>query len=81
MQAAQEGSERAALGQQALDTREARVSQHESDLKDLNHALQAQHAELQRQQQQLQVMLSYIAARQARDLVTCTTVESHASPI
>lgn len=56
MQAAEEASERAALGQQALDTREARVSQRESDLKDLNHALQAQHADLQRQQQQLQVM-------------------------
>ena len=55
LQAAQEGSERAAAGQQALDSREAWVSQREGDLKDLNHALQVQHADWQRKQQQLQV--------------------------
>lgn len=61
LQAAQEGSERAAQGQHALDVREAQMAQHESDMKDLKHALQKQHSDLQHKQQQLQVHFNIIS--------------------
>jgi len=52
---AQDGSERAAQGQRALDVREAQVAERENDMKDLKHALQTQHSDLQHRHQQLQV--------------------------
>lgn len=55
LQVAQEVSERAAQGQHALDVRQAQIGQRDSDLKDLQHALQTQHFDLQHKHQQLQV--------------------------
>ena len=55
LQAAKEGSDRAAQGQQALDKREAQVTQRESDMQDLKHSLHTQHLDLQHKHQQLQV--------------------------
>ncbi len=52
---AQEGSERAAQGQLALDVRQAQVVERENDMKELKHALQSQHSDLQHRHQQLQV--------------------------
>ena len=55
LQVAQEGSERAAQGQCALDVRQAQVVERENDMKELKHALQTQHSDLQHRHQQLQV--------------------------
>ena len=52
---AQDASERAAQGQRALDVRQAQVAERENDMKDLKHALQTQHSDLQHRHQQLQV--------------------------
>ena len=56
LQAAKEASERAAQEQQALNAREAQVTQRETDLQELKHSLHTQHLDLQHKHQQLQVV-------------------------
>ncbi len=55
LQVAQDVAERAAQGQRALDVREAQLAQRENDMKELKHALQTQHSDLQHRHHQLQV--------------------------